>query len=171
MCGCKHHVKIASKHAQHQHSSASPRHTRCMCSISHWHLSAQIFIVLCCQNQHETIGATPVAFYAVVSCDIRMCYDALSALFEAPRSQLRIRISSSETISSGCSTTVMDTQEDDDDFGRATKLSEITDTSQVDPIPLGMQLGCILYLNTKLNMRTLGMFNTSMWNMVWRHTE
>ena len=88
MCGCKHHVKIASKHAQHQHSSASPRHTRCMCSISHWHLSAQIFIVLCCQNQHETIGATPVAFYAVVSCDIRMCYDALSALFEAPRSQL-----------------------------------------------------------------------------------
>ena len=32
----------------------------------------------------------------------------------------------------------MATQEDDDDFERATKLSEITDTSQVDSIPLGM---------------------------------
>ena len=30
------------------------------------------------------------------------------------------------------------TQEDNDDFERATKLSEITDTSQVDSIPLGM---------------------------------
>ena len=52
----------------------------------------------------------------------------------------------------------MATQEDDDDFERATKLSEITNTSQVDSIPLGMWLGCI-YLSTKLNMDTLSMLH------------
>ena len=54
----------------------------------------------------------------------------------------------------------MAAQEDDDDFERATKLSEITNTLQVDSIPLGIYVAtsCI-YLSTKLNMHILSMLH------------